>query len=117
MPREHVVKVKLSAAEKASMAAAAEREGLALAAYLGQAGMDRAEHRAVPVPALQQEMLTVLLRAESLVSRAGANVNQAVARFHATGQPGLDLEAAVAYCARVARHLEEAAELVRRRLR
>lgn len=36
-PREHVVKVKLSAAEKASMSAAAEREGLALAAYLGQA--------------------------------------------------------------------------------
>jgi hypothetical protein len=112
-----VVKVKLSAAEKASMSAAAEREGLALAAYLGQAGMDRAEHRAVPVPALQQEMLTVLLRAESLVSRAGTNVNQAVARFHATGRPALDLESSAAYCARVARHLDEAAELVRRRLR
>ena len=70
MPREYVVKVKLSAAEKASMAAAAERAGLALAAYLGQAGMDAAEHRAVPVPALQQEMLSVLARASAW--RAGS---------------------------------------------
>src|SRR5260370_40346756 len=33
-PREHVVRAKLSAAEKASMSAAAGREGLALGAYL-----------------------------------------------------------------------------------
>ena len=61
-PRDHVVKVKLSAAERASLSAAAERVGMALAAYIGQAAMDAAEHRAVPVSELQRQMLTELIR-------------------------------------------------------
>jgi hypothetical protein len=115
--REHVVKVKLSTAEKASLSAAAERAGLALAAYLGQAGLDAAENRAVPVPKMYRNMMAELLRASGLVRRAGGNLNQAVARLNATGAPGPDLDPAVAYCMRVARHLDEAAELVRRKLR
>lgn len=116
-PREYVVKVKLSAAEKASISAAAEQDGLALAAYLGQASLDRAEHRAVPVPVLQQEMLRELARASWLVRRIGANLNQAVARLNATGEPGLDLGPAVADCRRAVRHVDEAALLVSRRMR
>ncbi len=116
-PREYVVKVKLSAAEKASMSAAAERAGLAVAAYLGQAGLDAAEHRAVPVPVMQQEMLRELALARGMVRRIGTNLNQAVAQLNATGQPGPDLGPAVDCCMRAVRHVDEAALLISRRLR
>jgi hypothetical protein len=115
--REYVIKVKLSAAEKESLAAAAGRAGLAPAAYLARAGLDAAEHRAVPVPVLWRDMLAEMVHASGLVRRAGVNLNQAVAKFNATGQPGPDLEPSVAYCLRVARHLDEVAVLVRRMLR
>jgi hypothetical protein len=108
-----VVKVKVSAAEKASMSAAAEQAGLAVAAFLGQAGLDAAEHRAVPVPVWQQELLRELVRASQLVRGAGANL----ARLNAGGEPGPDLGPAVAYCMRAIRHVDEAALLISRRLR
>jgi hypothetical protein len=108
--------VKLSAAERATLAAAADRAGMALAAYLCEAAMDAAEHRAVPVPKVQREILAELLRVRGLVRRIGVNLNQAVARLNATGEPGPDLESAAAYCARVLGHVDQAAEQVRRRL-
>ena len=49
-------------------------------------------------------------------SAAGANLNQAVARLNATGEPGPDLGPSAAYCTRVLGHVDEAAELIRRRL-
>ena len=107
-PREHVIKAKLSAAEKASLSAAAEQDGLAVAAYLVQAGLDAAEHRAMPIPVFQQEMLRELVRIRGLV-------HQAVARLHTTDEPGPD--PTVAYCLRVIRHIDEAALLLSRRLR
>ena len=61
-------------------------------------------------------MLAELIRASGLVRRAGVNLNQAVARLNATGEPGPDLGPAAAYCTRVLRHVDEAAELIRRRL-
>jgi hypothetical protein len=114
--RRAPITVKLSAAEKATLSAAAQRAGMALAAYLCEAAMDAAEHRAVPVPKMQREMLAELIRVRGLVRRIGVNLNQAVARLNATGEPGLDLSPAVAYCTRVLGHVDEAAELIRRRL-
>jgi len=102
-----VIKAKLSAAEKASLSAAAEQDGLAVA-YLVQAGLDAAEHRAMPIPVFQQEMLGELVRIRGLV-------HQAVARLHTTDEPGPD--PTVAYCLRVIRHIDEAALLLSRRLR
>jgi hypothetical protein len=89
---------------------------MALAAYVCSAAMDAAEHRAVPVPKMQQELLTELMRVAGLVRRAGTNLNQAVARQNATGSPGPDLGPSAAHCTRVLRHVDEAAELIRRRL-
>jgi hypothetical protein len=109
--------VRLSDAELAALSAAADRAGLALSAYLGQAGMDAAEHRAVPVGEVQREALRELIRAAGLVRRAGVNLNQAVARLNATGTAGPDLEPAAAYCMRVVRQVDEAAMHVSRRLR
>jgi hypothetical protein len=78
--------------------------------------MDAAEHRAVPVPKMHREMLAELIRVRGLVRRADVNLNQAVAQLNATGQPGPDLEQAAAYCAQVLRHVDAAAEQIRRRL-
>lgn len=115
-PREHVIKVKLSASEKTAVAAAAARNGLAKAAWVGQLAIDAAEHEALPVPVMQREMLAELMRVRGLVRSAGVNLNQAVARLNATGQPGPDLQPSAAYCARVLAHVDQAAEVIRRRM-
>ena len=65
----------------------------------------------MPVPVFQQEMLRELVRVRGMVP------NQAVARLNASGEPGPDLEPAVAYCMRTIRHVDEAALLLSRRLR
>jgi hypothetical protein len=111
------VTVRLSDAEFAAITTAANRAGLALAAWLSRAGMDAAEHRAAPVSEVQREALAELIRAAEMVRRAGVNLNQAVARLHSTGVPGPDLGPAAEYCRRVVRHVDQAAEAVSRRLR
>ena len=115
-PRVRRVTVRLSAAEGTTLAAAADRAGMALATYLCEAAMDAAEHRSVPVPKMQREMLAELIRVRGLVRRIGVNLNQAVARLNSAGEPGLDLVPAAAYCTRVLGHVDQAAEQVRRRL-
>jgi hypothetical protein len=110
-----VIKVKLSATEKTAMTAAAARARMATAAWIGQAAMDAAEHRAVPVPEMYRQMLTELIRVADLVHRARVDLNQAVAALNATGGPGPDLEPSAAYCMRAIRQVNEAAELIRRR--
>jgi hypothetical protein len=75
VPRLHVVKVKLSDAEKTALDAAAERAGLALGAFIARAGLDAAEYQAVPVGAAQREALGELIRVAGLVRRAGVNLN------------------------------------------
>lgn len=84
--------------------------------YTGQASVDAAELRAVRVTVFQQQMLAEPIRAAGLARRAGFNLNQAVARLNATGQAGLGLDPAVAYCVRVIRHVDKAALIVMRRL-
>jgi hypothetical protein len=116
-PRDAVVRVKFTAAEKTALADAADRTALALAAYIGRAAMDAAEHRAAPVDNIDREILLELIRARNLVGRAGGNLNQAVARLHATGQPGPDLAPAAAYLTRVTAHVDDAALAVSRKLK
>jgi hypothetical protein len=112
-----VVQVKFTEAEKIALQEAAARDGLALRAYLGRAGLDAAEHRAASVGAVQREALAELIRVAGLVRRAGVNLNQAVARLNATGEPGPDLEPSAAYCLRVVQRIDEVALLIRRSLR
>jgi hypothetical protein len=112
--RDVIVRVKFTAAEKATLDQAAARAALSLAAYLGQAGMDAAENRAAPVGEVQREALAELIRAAELVRRAGVNLNQAVARLNATGQPGPDLAPAADYCIRVVGRIDQAATHISR---
>jgi hypothetical protein len=116
-PRTHKITVRLSDAELAALTSAAGRTKLALAAYLSRAGMDAAEHRAIPVTELQREALAELIRVAGLLRRAGGNLNQAVARLNATGQPGPDLGPAAAYCMRAVERVDQAATQISRALR
>ena len=61
-----------------------------------------------------REALDELMAAAGLVRRIGTNLNQAVAKLNATGQPSEDLLPAAEFCVRVIRRLDEAAEQVRR---
>ena len=115
--RDVIVRVKFTATEKATLDQAADRAGLSLGAYVGQAAMDAAEHRAAPVDSIDREFLLELIRASNLVRRAGTNLNQAVARLHSTGQPVQDLVPAADWIARVAVHVDDASLAVSRRMR
>ena len=95
------------------MTAEADRRELALAAYLAQAGMDVAEHRAGSITDLQREALAELI----LVRRLLKDLPQAVARRNATSQPGADLSPVAAYCIQVARRADEAIVMICKSLR
>ena len=114
--RPHRLYFTLTDQEFELVCAAADRHGLSRGAYAGAMVVAAAEHRVVEMSVAMREALTELIRSAGLVRRAGVNLNQAVTRLNATGQPGPDLEPAVNYCGRVVRRLDEAAELVRRRL-
>jgi uncharacterized protein (DUF1778 family) len=116
-PRPHSLRVRLSDVEKQALEEAAGRSGLALGAFVVQAGLNEAEHRAAPVGALQREAVGELIRAAGLVRRIGVNLNQAVTRLNATGEAGPDLAPAAAYCMRAVRRVDEAAQFVCRGLR
>jgi hypothetical protein len=115
VPRGHVIKAKLSAAEKAAVTAAAARAGLAPGAFIAQAAVDVAEDQVVPDAAVRRKLLAELTRAADLVHRAGVNLNQAVTRLNATGQPGHDLGPSAEFCMRAVRRVDEAARLLIRR--
>ncbi len=79
--------------------------------------MDAAEHRTAAADEVQWETLAELIRAAGLVRWAGVNLNQAVARLNATGQPVPDLGPAADYCMRVVGHIDQAATRISRGLR
>jgi uncharacterized protein (DUF1778 family) len=109
--RDHRFELKLSAAERIVLAAAAERAGQTLAAYLVKAGLDRAEHRIAPVGAVQREMLARLMALAEEVAGIKSSLSQAATRSESAGIRRPDIE----YCMRVVRHIDEAAELIRQR--
>jgi uncharacterized protein (DUF1778 family) len=104
-PRDHRFELKLSAAERTMLAAAADRAGRTLAAYLVKVSLDRAEHRTAHVGAAQHEMIARLIDLAEEVAGIKGSLSQSA------GIPRSDLE----YCMRVVRHVDEAAELIRQR--
>lgn len=111
--RKYQVTVRLSEAELTTMTAEADRRELALAAYLAQAGMDVAEHRAGSITDLQREALAELI----LVRRLFKDLPQAVARRNAASQPRAGVSPAAAYCIQVARRADEAIVMICKSLR
>jgi hypothetical protein len=97
--------------------AAAARAGLARGAYAAEAALSVARGVTCSADSPLRESLAEFIRAAVLVRRVGANLNQAVAKLHATGQRSGDLLPYAAACLRRAERLDAAAEEIRRRLR
>jgi hypothetical protein len=114
--REPRVRVWLTPAEWDTVTAAAARAGMAPGAYAAQALLDVAERRTVNLSQLRREMVVALMQAAAHVSSISTSLDQAVAQMKASGTPGPELEPAARQGARVIRTVEEAAQLVRRRL-
>jgi hypothetical protein len=117
-PRGRTVRFGLSDEEFAELEAAAARAGQARGAYAAEAALAAARGETVLTAGDQlADVLAELIRAAGLVRRIGVNLNQAVARLHATGRPSGDLAPYAAESIRRARHLDAVAERVRNALR
>jgi hypothetical protein len=108
------VEFTLTDKEFAELEAVAGLAGLSRGAYAAQAVLAVARGGANGAGVPMRETLMELMAAAGLVRRIGTNLNQAVARLHATGQQGEDLLPSAQFCVRVIRRLDEAAEQVRR---
>ena len=117
-PRGRTVRFGLSEEEFAELEAAAARAGMARGAFAAEAAL-AAARGTITVAADDglRDLLSELVRAAGLVRRIGVNLNQAVARLHATGQASGDLARYAAECLRRAEQLDAVAEQVRNALR
>jgi hypothetical protein len=117
VPRTRRVEVTLTGEEYAVIKAAASQAGLARRAYIAQAVLAAAANGG-PLGDREslQQVLIELMRAAGLVRRIGTNINQAVAKLNATGQPAGDLPGYAARTIRRADHIDEVADAVRKAL-
>ena len=107
----------LTGEEYAVLAAAAGRAGLARRAYAAQAALAAANGKPISDHESLGQALIELMRAAGLVRRIAANINQAVAKLNATGQPAGNLPAYAAQSIRRADHIDQVADAVRKALR
>ena len=115
--RPHRVEFALTEEEFEVLQAAAGRAQLARGAYAAEATLASARGTVTSADAPLREALAELIRAAGLVRRIGVNLNQAVAKLHATGQRAGDLLPYAAESLRRAERLDAAAEEVRKALR
>ena len=116
VPRAKTVQFSLTQDEFDEVSSAAERCGLARGAFAAEATLAAARGVQARAASPLREALSELMAAAGLVRRIGTNLNQAVARLNSTGQRGEDLMPAAEFCMRAIRHMDEAAEHVRRNI-
>jgi hypothetical protein len=117
VPRTHQVEFTLTVEEYAAIEKAAKRAGLARGAYAASAVMAAAAYGSpVGDQGPLRQVLVELMRAAGLVRRIGANLNQAVAKLNAIGQPTETLPAYAAQRIRHADHIDAVADAVREAL-
>jgi hypothetical protein len=118
VPRTRRVEVTLTREEYMVIEAAARRAGLARRAYIAQAVLAAAANGG---PHGDRESLRraliELMRAAGLVRRIGTNINQAVAKLNAIGQPAGNLPGSATGTIRRADHIDQVADAVRKALR
>lgn len=115
--RSRRVEFCLNGEEFAVLDEAARRAGLARGAYAAQAAVTAARGLRGQANSPLREALGEFIRASGFVRRVGANLNQAVAKLNATGQPPGNLLPYAAECLRKAERLDALAEEVRKALR
>src|SRR6266704_1072970 len=96
---------------------AAGRAGMARRAYAAQAALDAAANGTTISGQDPLELVLIeLMRAAGLVRRIAINLNQAVAKLNATGQPAGELLRYAADSTRRADHIDQVADVVRKAL-
>jgi uncharacterized protein (DUF1778 family) len=110
-----VVLLRVSEAEHEALTAAAAASGLTVAGFAAEAAL-AAARRSVTTPPGLREALAELLAARTQVRRYGVLVDQAVAAWHAVGEPPGWLSRAVAGAERATARVDEAVAELRRRL-
>jgi hypothetical protein len=115
VPRTRRVEVTLTGEEYTVIESAARQAGMARRAYIAQAALTAAVHGG-PLGDREslRRALIELMRAAGLVRRIGTNINQAVAKLNATGQPAGDLTDYAAGSIRRADHIDAVADAVRK---
>ncbi|MGD0062240.1 MAG: hypothetical protein ABSB76_02230 [Streptosporangiaceae bacterium] len=106
--RPRTVRFALTDAEYAEVSAAARQAGLARGAYAAEATLATARGEIATPDAPLADAVHALDRAALGVRRIGVNLNQAVAKLNATGQPSGDLPRYAQESIRRAARLEEA---------
>ena len=112
--RARRVYVRLSDEEYTAIAAAAKRAGYTPGGFVAEVGLAAAGVRDEVPPSVgnQRELLIALNQARDQVARIGTNLNQAVARLNATGEPPPWLDRAVELTSRAVLRVEDAANEV-----
>lgn len=111
--RPHRLTPRFSEQELAAVSEAAALAGLTPTGYVAKVAVDVATARVKPVPTAVVDAIGELLAARYQVQKFSALVNQAVAKWHSTGEVPAQLLAAVGLVGRVLPRLEEAAAAVR----
>ncbi len=118
VPRPRTVEFTLNDQEYALLVEAARRAGMARRAYVAQTVLAAAANGTTASGQDPLELILIeLMRAAGLVRRITTNLNQAVAKLTATGQPAGELPRWAAESARRADHIDAVADAVRKALR
>ena len=118
VPRTRTVEFTLNAQEYALLVEAARQAGMARRAYVAQTVIAAAANGTTVSGQDPLELLLIeLMRAAGLVRRISTNLNQAIAKLTATGQPAGELPRWAAESTRRADHIDAVADAVRKALR
>ena len=118
VPRSRTVEFTLTGEEYALLVEAAEQAGMARRAYVATVVLDGAANGTTISGQDPLELILIeLMRAAGLVRRITTNLNQAVAKLTATGQPAGELPRWAAESTRRADHIDAVADAVRKALR
>jgi len=118
VPRTRTVEFTLNDEEYALLVEAARQAGVARRAYVATVVLDGAANgTTISGQDLLELILIELMRAAGLVRRITANLNQAIAKLTATGQPAGELPRYAAESTRRADHIDAVADAVRKALR
>lgn len=112
-PRPHRINLRFSDDELADIEVAAGLAGLTPTGWVAKCAVDVAAGAVRPAPTGLVEAMTELLETRRQVVRFSTLVNQAMAKWHATGAEPAELVRAIALVVRILPRLEEAAVAVR----
>jgi hypothetical protein len=102
------LKLTLAPQEKAAFKAAADAEGMAVAAWLAQAGMDQATGLAIPASKALRTAVQELEAAARQARQIGYALNRVVIALEAGNRPGEAAARVVPLCQRAIARIDEA---------